>query len=99
MEKDLKQLLSEGIVQFTFTKSNGEVRKATGSRSIDVLMNTVGTGFTEDDKPKGIGKESSTSCPYWDFDKQAWRSVCLDRVVSVDKVINKEELFGKEIFG
>lgn len=84
MEKDLKQLLKEQIVEFTFTKKNGEVRNARGTRNIDLLLSISDTGFSEDDKPKGIGKESDTSCPYWDLDKKAWRSVCLDSVISIN---------------
>ena len=98
MEKDLKQLLSEGIVEFTFKKKNGEIRTAKGSRSIEVLMNTPSSGFTEENKPTGTGKESTTSIPYWDFDKQAWRSVCIDAVISIDKVVEKGELFGANLF-
>lgn len=96
MEKDLKELLNEGIVEFTFKKVNGEIRSAKGSRNMDVLMHT-NSGFTEDDKPTGNGKESTTSCPYWDFEKQAWRSVRLTSVISIDKVMDKTDLFGKEI--
>lgn len=98
MEKDLKQLLSEGIVEFTFKKKNGEIRTAKGSRSIEVLMNTPSSGFMEENKPTGVGKESTTAVPYWDFEKQAWRSVCLDSVISIDKVIEKGQLFGGNLF-
>lgn len=96
MEQNIKELLNEGIVEFTFKKVNGEIRTAKGSRSVSVLLNTD-SGFTEDDKPTGVGKESTTSCPYWDFEKQAWRSVRLDSVISIDKVIDKNNIFGKEI--
>ena len=98
MEKDLKQLLSEGIVEFTFKKKNGEIRTAKGSRSAAILLNTPSSGFTEENKPTGAGKESTTSIPYWDFDKQAWRSVCIDAIISIDKVVEKGELFGGNLF-
>lgn len=47
MEKDLKTLLSEGQVTFTFTKANGETRTATGTR---ILKSSVAMGFTDADK-------------------------------------------------
>lgn len=98
MEKDLKQLLSEGIVEFTFKKKNGEIRTAKGSRNIDVLMDTPCSGFMEEDKPIGVGKESTTAVPYWDFEKQAWRSVRLDSVISINKVLGEDQLFGGNLF-
>lgn len=84
MENDLKQLLKNGIVEFSFVKKNGEIRNARGTRNIDLLMSIDDSGFTESDKPKGIGVESDTSCPYWDLDKKAWRSVCVDSIISIN---------------
>ena len=81
--EDIKNLLSEGIVRFLYEKNNGEIREALGTRNIDILMNDEGSGFTEDDKPKGTGREYETSCPYWDLEKKAWRSVRIDSVITI----------------
>lgn len=81
--ENIKNLLSEGIVRFLYEKNNGEIREALGTRNIDILMNDEGSGFTEDDKPKGTGREYETSCPYWDLEKKAWRSVRIDSVITI----------------
>lgn len=100
MEKDLKTLLNEGLVTFTFKKLNGETRSATGTR---ILNSAVALGLTEDDKPKGIRKEVPGVIAFWDIDKGAWRSVRESSIISIDRVVTEEELLGlnllKELFG
>lgn len=97
MKTDLKTLLSEGIVEFTFKKVNGETRKAKGSRNVSVLMATPESGFTEANKPNGSRAESPEVCNYWDFEKQAWRCARLDSIISVDKATSESEILGKSI--
>lgn len=96
MEKDLKTLLNEGIVEFTFKKVNGEIRKARGSRNTSVLMATAEAGFTEADMPKS-STENTSACAFWDIDKQAWRSARYDSVISIEKTLSEEQLLGKSI--
>ena len=95
MGKDLKTLLNEGVVTFTFTKANGEMRTATGTR---ILNSAVAIGFTEDDKPKGIRKEVPGVIAFWDIDTCAWRSVREDSIISIDRVVTEAELFGGNLF-
>ena len=95
MEKDLKTLLSEGQVTFTFKKANGEIRTATGTR---ILNSAIAMGYTEDDKPKGIRKEVPGVIAFWDIDKGAWRSVREDSIISIDSVATEEELLGLNLF-
>ena len=95
MEKDLKTLLSEGQVTFTFKKANGEIRTATGTR---ILNSAIAMGYTEDDKPKGIRKEVPGVIAFWDIDKGAWRSVREDSIISIDRVATEEELLGLNLF-
>lgn len=83
MEKDIKTLLNEGIVTFTFTKTNGEIRQAVGTRILDPA---VAKGYTESDAPKGTGKETPGVIPYWDLDKEAWRAVREDSIISIDNI-------------
>lgn len=100
MEKDLKTLLNEGLVTFTFKKLNGETRSATGTR---ILNSAVALGMTEDDKPKGIRKEVPGVIAFWDIDKGAWRSVRESSIISIDRVVTEEQCLGlnmlKELFG
>ena len=95
MVQDLKTLLSEGQVTFTFTKVNGEIRTATGTR---ILKSSVAMGYTEDDKPKGIRKEVPGVIAFWDIDKGAWRSVREDSIISIDRVTTEAEMFGRNLF-
>lgn len=84
MVNKLKTLLNQGVVNFTFKKANGEIRTARGTRNFDVLINLPDSGFTEKDKPKGTGYENPNVIPYWDLDKQAWRSVREDSIMSIE---------------
>ena len=95
MAQDLKTLLSEGRVTFTFKKANGEIRTATGTR---ILNSAIAMGYTEDDKPKGIRKEVPGVIAFWDIDKGAWRSVREDSIISIDGVATEEELLGLNLF-
>lgn len=95
MEKDLKTMLGEGQVTFTFKKANGEIRTAIGTR---ILNSAIAMGFTEDDKPKGIRKEVPGVIAFWDIDKGAWRSVREDSIISIDRVATEEELLGLNLF-
>ena len=98
MEVALKDMLNEGIVTFTFTKKNGEIRQAKGSRRILVLKDVKDSGFTEDDVPTTRRNLNDNVCAYWDFDKKAWRSVRLSTVISIDQFISEEDLYGKNLF-
>lgn len=95
MAQDLKTLLSEGQVTFTFRKANGEIRTATGTR---ILKSSVAMGFTDADMPKGTGREIPGVIAFWDIDKGAWRSVREDSIISIDNVVTEAEMFGGDIF-
>lgn len=95
MEKDLKTLLSEGRVTFTFKKTNGETRTATGTR---ILKSSIAMGFTDADMPKGIRREIPGVIAFWDIDKGAWRSVRESSIISIDNVTTEAEIFGENLF-
>lgn len=88
---ELKKLLNEGIVTFTYKKLNGEERQAKGTRILDF---DVAIGLEEDDIPKGLRSEVDGVIAYWDLDKKAWRSCKEENVISIDKIISKEEIYG-----
>lgn len=95
MEKDLKTLLSEGQVTFTFKKANGETRTATGTR---MLNSSIALGYSEEHKPKGVRKEVPGVIAFWDIDKGAWRSCREDSIISIDRVSTEAELLGGNLF-
>lgn len=91
--QDLKELLKDAIVTFTFKKTNGEERTAVGTRCL-----TIATGMTEDDKPKGIKSETPGVVTFWDCEKHAWRSCREDAVISINKVLTRNEILGIDMF-
>lgn len=82
MTDDLREALSHGVVEFTFKKANGELRKAIGTTLLDP---SVATGFTDADIPKGCCDKNGVVA-FWDCEKMAWRSCKEDSIVSIDKI-------------
>ena len=91
--ENLKETLNNAIVTFTFKKANGEERVAVGTRCL-----TIATGMTEDQVPKGIKEDVPGVIPFWDCEKQAWRSCREGSVISIDKVLTKQEVLGIDMF-
>ena len=63
---ELKVMLKQGIVNFTYEKNNGDMRVARGT--------TMLSEIPVDSHPKGRGKRGK-NVSYFDLDKDAWRSV------------------------
>lgn len=84
--ENLKELLQNSIVTFSFTKTNGETREAIGTRCLDIA-----TGITENDMPKGVKAEIPGVITFWDCEKQAWRSCREDSILDIDKVVSKKD--------
>jgi len=64
----LRQMLTKGIVNFRYTKSDGSLRQARGTLRMDVIP--------EDKRPKGTAthKPNYKNMAYYDLDREAWRS-------------------------
>ena len=75
--EQLKQKLSGPIpVRFTFTKKDGQIRHAIGTRYIDNIPGGAA--------PTGSRKESTTAVSYYDYTVQAWRSLTKDTEIFLD---------------
>lgn len=94
MINELKTKLENGIVEFTFKKQNGEMRNARGTRCFGE-KSIVGENFI---KPNGTGPEKTSSLSYWDLDKEAWRSLNNNALISIDYYWDKIELLGENLF-
>ena len=75
-----KEAMSNGFARFTYTKKDGSTRTALGTRSPSLIP--------VDKAPKG---EKDINCqlstfPYFDLDKNEWRSFNVLNFVSLDKV-------------
>lgn len=93
--EDLKELLNKEIVDFTFTKANGEIREARGTRLVlfdDSAWLREITNFKDEDLPKGNKTANLDVITYWDCDKEAWRSLRADSLVSINKIVTIKEL-------
>lgn len=78
-------LQSENVVNFTYLKKNGETRHARGTKKPSAI-----TAIDEDALPKGAGTPKSGVIAYFDLDKEAWRSLQENSLVSIETVESKD---------
>ena len=83
--ESFRDAMSNGFARFTYRKIDGTTRTALGTRS-SVLIPT-------DKLPKGdmsdgaaIWEDSAKAIPYFDLDKNEWRSFSVLNFVCLDKV-------------
>ena len=92
--EDLKELLNENVVCFTFKKVNGDERQAIGTRAVlsdSEFSDNEHVNFTKYDLPKGVKSTAIDIITYWDLDKFEWRSCKVNSIISIDKVMTKQE--------
>jgi hypothetical protein len=63
---DIASFLSEGRVQFSYTKANGDSRQATGTTNMDLIP--------EGARAEATNTAESAVITYFDLDKNDWRS-------------------------
>lgn len=80
--KKLKKLLSEGITEITFTKSDGTKRVIKATLDQSYIANVAGF-TTSEPKTKKAVNTSIVSCI--DTEINQWRSFRVDSVTSVEK--------------
>lgn len=80
--EEMKNLMSEGLCHFVFTKVNGETREAYGTRSSDIIDRyySAGTG-----KGGRHGRHTATTFPYFDIEKKDWRCFRIDSLLGIDR--------------
>ena len=90
--ESFKDALSNGFARFTYYKKDGTTRTALGTRSPLLIP--------ADKMPKGdmsdgaaTREDNTKTIPYFDLDKNEWRSFSVLNFVSLDKawIINKPE--------
>ena len=77
IENNLRSLLRNNIVAFTFKKVDGTIRHALGTRNL-----TLASRYTQTEIPTPKGEEQPTS--YFDVEKMGWRSWREGSVISID---------------
>lgn len=78
LAEKLKNKLQEGIVTFSYRKTNGEDRVATGTTKMSLVP--------EDKRPQNNNANeysSGMTQKYFDIEKNAWRSLRKDNLVVV----------------
>lgn len=71
---ELRAALKSSVVNFTFTKLNGEIREAKGTTNPDLIP--------EEYRSKSTRKSSGKVMTYFDLHVNGFRSVSLDSKVS-----------------
>lgn len=70
-----RELLRKGEVNFSYKKIDGTIREARGTLDFNMIP--------EESHPIGTGKATSDSLiSYFDLDKNAWRSLRTDNLIS-----------------
>jgi len=90
MKENLNQKLNrllqnEDVVCFTYTKKNGETRHARGTKKPSAIIKV-----DEDALPKGTGTPKTGVISYFDLDKEAWRSLQENALVSIESTEPKD---------
>ena len=75
-EKDLTNLLREGIMTVTFKKLDGDERIMTCTKSAKIIP--------EEDLPKTNKEPKQGTVTVWDVNAKGWRSFRYDRVTKVE---------------
>ena len=71
---EFKNALHKGIVEFKYTKKNGDERTARGTLNIEVMG--------EENTPKGTGYEiTDSNIRYYDLNSEGWRSFIVDNLI------------------
>ena len=76
---EFKKALRNGVVEFKYTKKNGEIRTAKGTLNIDIMG--------EDNAPKGTGYDIvDTNIRYYDLNSEGWRSFITENLIEWNKI-------------
>ena len=84
LNETLRRLLATNIVCFTYKKVNGEIRKAKGTRNLQLARAHTGMSI-----PDPTGYEQPTS--YYDVESLGWRSYRDGNLISIDGVVARTD--------
>jgi hypothetical protein len=83
--ESFRDALSNGFARFTYYKKDGTIRTALGTRSACLIpIERAPKGLTSDGEIKW--EERAKAIPYFDLDKNEWRSFSVLNFVSLDQV-------------
>lgn len=83
--ESFRDALSNGFARFTYRKNDGTTRQALGTRSPSIIpVDKLPKGDMSDDA--ATWEDNAKAIPYFDLDKNEWRSFSVLNFVSLDKV-------------
>ena len=83
--EELRKALNEGVVSFSYEKTNGEWKETHGTCHPDNITHLGG------ELPKGTGTRRVGTIAYWDLDANSWRSCKEDKIIAINRVFTMEE--------
>ena len=86
LTRELLDSLGRGEVRFVYEKQDGTLREARGTlrRGISKALDNYNYKLVVDDLiAAGLG---GTSFPYWDLDREAFRTFSADRIIEIKDV-------------
>ena len=83
--ESFRDAMSNGFARFTYYKNDGTTRQALGTRSLSLIpVDKLPKGGASDDA--ATWEDNVKAMPYYDLDKNEWRSFSVLNFVSLDKV-------------
>ena len=78
---ELKKRMKDEVAHFTFRKKDGTVRQAYGTRVSEVIVRYEGALLPPEKQRQCTG----STFPYFDIEKQAWRSFRVESLMDIDR--------------
>ena len=79
---ELKKRMADEVTHFSFRKKDGTIRQAYGTRTSEVIVRHEGALLPPEDKRQ---THSTGVFPYYDIERQAWRSFKLELLQDIDR--------------
>jgi len=80
--ESFRDAISNGFARFTYRKKDGTFRQALGTRAPSLIpVDKAPKPF-----PEGVWEDTVKAIPYFDLDKNEWRSFSVLNFVSLDQV-------------
>lgn len=79
---ELKKRMKEEVTHFSFRKKDGSIRQAYGTRASEVIVRHEGAVLPPEEKRLN---RSGGTFPYFDIERQAWRSFKLESLLDIDR--------------
>lgn len=77
----IRDRMRGGVAKFSFTKTNGDVRIAYGTRNRDLITRLLGHNDTDE---RGRDNHDGAHFHYFDVQKRAWRCFCTEEILNVN---------------